>query len=368
MNNHSSPYRHTDLLYTQESFARYQPGGYHPVSLGDTFKDGRYEVHHKLGWGGYSTVWLVRDLERQDQWASLKIMAADRSVESCELNNLRRLEKHSQGSLSSKYIVQFLDTSFHQGPNGPEERLGTETILRISKQLLEGIAFIHDAGMGHGDISGANIAFSGSRLSKASKEEIFEVLGTPEIDRLSRTDGQPLEKGVPRHLVKVANWMEWIDEDDEDIRILDLGEKPIKLAQPGPLRVPETIFTECFDYKVDLWRAGCMLYMFIFKTYPFHYWGKMSACSAQMIGFIEKLPIEWQPVWQHMRSDSKFAMQVDETCNASKLDEIFYTNVSDPALAPLLPVIKGLLRFMPSDRMEASKALDLLQSMTSGGT
>jgi serine/threonine-protein kinase SRPK3 len=41
----------------------YRPGGYHPVCLGDTFKGGRYKVHHKLGWGGFSTVWLAKDKE-----------------------------------------------------------------------------------------------------------------------------------------------------------------------------------------------------------------------------------------------------------------------------------------------------------------
>jgi len=31
------------------------------VALGDTFKDGRYRVLRKLGWGHFSTVWLVHD-------------------------------------------------------------------------------------------------------------------------------------------------------------------------------------------------------------------------------------------------------------------------------------------------------------------
>lgn len=51
----------SNLLHTQEEIAKYCPGGYHPVSVGDTFKGGRYRVAHKLGWGNFSTVWLVRD-------------------------------------------------------------------------------------------------------------------------------------------------------------------------------------------------------------------------------------------------------------------------------------------------------------------
>lgn len=53
----------SNLLHTQELFSKYRSGGYHPVNLGDTFKNNRYEVHHKLGWGEVSTVWLAFDRE-----------------------------------------------------------------------------------------------------------------------------------------------------------------------------------------------------------------------------------------------------------------------------------------------------------------
>lgn len=45
-----------------EPLNRYRVGGYHPITLGDLFNDGRYKVLHKLGWGGYSTVWAATDL------------------------------------------------------------------------------------------------------------------------------------------------------------------------------------------------------------------------------------------------------------------------------------------------------------------
>lgn len=44
-----------------EPLHRYRKGGYHPIGLGDLLKDGRYKILHKLGWGGYSTVWAARD-------------------------------------------------------------------------------------------------------------------------------------------------------------------------------------------------------------------------------------------------------------------------------------------------------------------
>lgn len=46
---------------TTEEADFYSTGGFHPVSLGDTFNSGTYKVMRKLGYGQYSTVWLARD-------------------------------------------------------------------------------------------------------------------------------------------------------------------------------------------------------------------------------------------------------------------------------------------------------------------
>ena len=39
----------------------YRKGGYHPVHIGDVFRDGQYRIIRKLGYGTFSTVWLARD-------------------------------------------------------------------------------------------------------------------------------------------------------------------------------------------------------------------------------------------------------------------------------------------------------------------
>lgn len=46
-----------------EPLRRYRIGGYHPVHLSEKLKSDRFEILHKLGWGGYSTVWLAKDRE-----------------------------------------------------------------------------------------------------------------------------------------------------------------------------------------------------------------------------------------------------------------------------------------------------------------
>ena len=39
----------------------YIPGGLHPLYRGDIVGNGRYKILRKLGYGGYSTVWLAHD-------------------------------------------------------------------------------------------------------------------------------------------------------------------------------------------------------------------------------------------------------------------------------------------------------------------
>lgn len=187
------------------------------------------------------------------------------------------------------------------------------------------------------DISGRNIAFTCTHLSKQTEEQLFDVLGFPEIEPLERIDGTPLGNELPAQLIKAAEWTEWIDEDDEDIRLLDFGEsfyqgqEPQKLAQPGSLRVPETIFTDCFDYRVDLWRTGCMvskhiislkeiylrryalqIYSFLFTTWPFWYLGEDEVLIFQMVGFVERLPAEWEPKWESMQMTSSHNLELEE--------------------------------------------------------
>ena len=47
----------------------------------------------------------------------------------------------------------------------------------------------------------------------------------------------------------------------------------------------------------------------------------------------------------------------------SKLEQKFDDGIHEPMLKPLLPVIQGLMRFEPSNRISASQALDMVSSI-----
>ncbi|KAI6364322.1 hypothetical protein MCOR25_005660 [Pyricularia grisea] len=95
-----------------ENLENYEPGGFHPVHLGDEY-DGRYRVVHKLYLGGFSTVWLVRDFI-DNRWAALKIVIARESPE-----YEHRSVINSDPSVSGSRFFSTVERKFWlNGPNG----------------------------------------------------------------------------------------------------------------------------------------------------------------------------------------------------------------------------------------------------------
>ncbi|KAG6003520.1 hypothetical protein E4U21_001920 [Claviceps maximensis] len=372
---------------TEEGFFSYDPGGYHPVCLGDTFKDNRYRVIHKLGWGGHATVWLARDTVFKI-WVALKIERAETTMPSRELLNHQSIHLHTE----CNSLALLMDFFVHDGPNGSHpctvmeflgptisrvvndyqnggDRLDAQIIFRVTKQLLEAVRDLHEAGYAHGDLSVRNVVFACSGLSRHSEDALLDVIGRPEIATAIRTDGGQMSDNLPKQMVETTDWEKWIEEDKEDIRLIDWGqafkhgEEPARLAQPRDLQAPEILLAGTFDYRVDLWRAGCVIYYLLFARQPFSYSGKEIGLLESMIGLVGELPQQWQAAWETMRRKSLYcATKFDrkDKYDAFELQSRFDRLVNDPELLPLLPIISGLMRFLPCTRLSAAEALELL--------
>ena len=153
-----------------EYFEEYVPGGYHPTLIGDTFCSGRYTVVHKLGFGGYSTIWLAWDQQRR-RYVSLKILTARASPDSHEADVLGYMMKSDPTHAGKQFIPPLLDQFSFHGPNGHHRCLvGVPAGCSIAKskedstnfmfppdaarstvaQLLLGLSYLHRNGICHG--------------------------------------------------------------------------------------------------------------------------------------------------------------------------------------------------------------------------
>ena len=88
-----------------------------------------------------------------------------------------------------------------------------------------------------------------------------------------------------------------------------------------------------------------------------------------MIDVFGELPLEWESKWAQMRSDA--VARGDPGAGKWKqlsdwrLERQFDENVLEPELKAFLPVIQGLTKFLPSDRISASQALQLIRDNSS---
>ncbi|KAI1848653.1 hypothetical protein JX266_005512 [Neoarthrinium moseri] len=69
------------VRYEVEDVEYYKFGGFQPAHMGAKF-GGRFEIVHKLSYGGIAIVWLCRD-HHKTRWSARKIIAANRSGDDC---------------------------------------------------------------------------------------------------------------------------------------------------------------------------------------------------------------------------------------------------------------------------------------------
>jgi serine/threonine protein kinase len=100
-------------------------------------------------------------------------------------------------------------------------------------------------------------------LYHSSEKGFIDMLGTPEIGNVRRSDGKALGPSLPGYIVRSASYRGW--KPAQSIKIIDFGESllytatPKKLHIPLPLQAPEVIIQDHIDYRVDLWSMGCMV-------------------------------------------------------------------------------------------------------------
>ncbi|KAL8862352.1 MAG: hypothetical protein Q9178_001361 [Gyalolechia marmorata] len=171
----------TEVTAEEEDSEDYCKGGYHPVTVGETFKDGKYIVVRKLGWGHFSTVWLSRDTVTGRHVALKVVRSAAHYTETAidEIKLLQKIVQSNPNHPGKKHVVSLLDSFEHKGPNGVHvcmvfEVLGENLlglikrwnhrgipmplVKQITKQVLLGLDYLHrECGIIHTDLKPENV-------------------------------------------------------------------------------------------------------------------------------------------------------------------------------------------------------------------
>jgi serine/threonine-protein kinase SRPK3 len=165
----------------EEDSEDYCKGGYHPVQVGEEYKDGKYTVVRKLGWGHFSTVWLSRD-NTSGKHVALKVVRSAAHYTETALDEIKLLKKvvdANKDHPGRRHVVSLLDSFNHKGPNGVHvcmvfEVLGENLlglikrwnhrgipmplVKQITKQVLLGLDYLHrECGIIHTDLKPENV-------------------------------------------------------------------------------------------------------------------------------------------------------------------------------------------------------------------
>lgn len=301
-------------------------GGYHPVQIGDVFKNGAYRVVARLGVGHFSTVWLCVDHTRRSprlaagsssaarqRVVALKIQKSASDYSEAARDEIKLLKAAAEADPAGNApVISFLDHFEHFGPNGRHvclvfDVLGS-SLLRLIKRfnykgvplrlvrgvarnLLEGLHFLHvGVGIIHTDVKPENVLFEMPDETVAELERAAGAFVQRALERRRETGGRGRarrnkgrkgrarrregeEEGERLEVGKI------VDQDvmfsRGKVTIADLGNACwttkhfTEAIQTRQYRSPEVILGAKYDCSVDIWSAACVIFELLTGDYLF---------------------------------------------------------------------------------------------------
>ncbi|OBT76959.1 CMGC/SRPK protein kinase [Pseudogymnoascus sp. 05NY08] len=306
----------------------YNPELYYPVHTNELFHQ-RYRTCVKLGYGGYSTVWLCLD-ETDNSYRALKVGTRRNSKSMTkEAQVLEYLASRNSVHDGRPWLREACDTFQIDVPDGSHtclvyEALGISLLERIDLQpgkklelplvkvatycLLLGIDYLHSSGVIHTDIKLDNI-------QEALPEENTEVL--TRLVEAERSQSSPQKIEADRATIYTSRSLDYKSGVVYPI-LTDLARRLLRstLASPSrtgalacmvavfgsaeythtiqaiPYRAPEVILRMKWNEKVDIWNLGVIVWELLCGEHLFGRYNELDAL-ASMIKYLGPPPAEF---------------------------------------------------------------------------
>ncbi|TQW10224.1 protein kinase [Cordyceps javanica] len=309
-----------------EDVEGYRAGGFHPVHLGDTFDGKRYKVVHKLGAGGFSTVWLARD-DKEHQWVALKIIDAAHSTPTADEKSLGHAMLRV--SETERVVVHRRQFAF-DGPNGHhlclvlpvlgpslsalsycwDCRLTPWFARRAAYQAIRAVADLHSQGL---YVTTGNLLLGLVNLDCYEENDIYELFGRPVTGGLQTESGEMTGTEAPRYIVKSIDFLSAPSNVVRpDVKLVDFDQcfsassPPEKmLGTPLEYLAPEVAVGLSASPASDVWALGCCILQLRSGAGPFSSPFDVT-CPADLICYIVNiLEIDMPHQWQDILWDDK---------------------------------------------------------------
>ncbi|KAI1125303.1 kinase-like protein [Nemania abortiva] len=271
-----------------EDVQMYNKGGLHPTHLGDIL-DGRFEVVHKLGSGGFGIVWLCHDTTTK-KWRAVKVMSADHSSDG-EISIYEYLRgKASAEQLEANHLAIPSESFWLDGPNGrhlcfvmpvlgysidrwrlrlDSTKEQTAALVQSGcRQIVQAVHFLHSNGICHSDLKPQNVLMKIHGLDEMDKEQVMELLDEPELIEVETVSGDPPQPRAPEYLVCAlpSSWCYSLITDS--VAIVDFGESffannpPKKPGHTPSYAAPEVYFEGSGEpgFSSDIWSLACTIF------------------------------------------------------------------------------------------------------------
>ncbi|KAF4945035.1 hypothetical protein FGADI_12294 [Fusarium gaditjirri] len=361
-----------------EPIDRYDEGLYLPICIGDVVA-GRYRIEHKLGHGGFSTVWMAYDMDKGKDVA-LKIMTANyggerefvmqNTIIGCVPDTSRLLIYQDAflipGATRNPHRVLVFPL---KGPNLRDYAQETSTIVRRSaaKQLLLAIKALHDGEIVHRDLSSANVMFGLSSFETgADITTKYQILGRPQKMELPLEnrwkDGQLVAPMTPKDSFVVQDT---ITLGDFGISIRSGTEVDFKLQIPAGYCAPELMHGINPTFASDMWSYMC-IFAELYLKWPLFGTGFFGGGVRFVVGLLVRVLGPLPPSW---RGSYEVGGEPDEGWyDQSKIPEPGMSLESrvteswdtiDPVEQQLvLSILRRGFSYLPEERLSAGELLE----------